>query len=121
MFKAEGADLNVRQALLLDLAKDSPQLLIPFHRILKSSAQLTNRTTLHAKIGPNLIKAQYHSSFVSLGGYIRMNIQILSDVPHRTLPLVHQPNGVIFELPIKIPPILTDTHDTPPHPFLLYL
>ena len=34
---------------------------------------------------------------------------IFSDLTHRTLPLVHQPNGFIFELPIEIALILTAT------------
>ena len=42
------------------------------------------------------------------------NIQIPGNVPHRTFTLVHQPNGLILEILIKVP-AYPSTHDTPPN------
>ena len=47
---------------------------------------------------------------------IRMNIQIQGNILYGTLALIHQTNRLILERPIKIPLILSNTHDTPPNP-----
>ena len=52
---------------------------------------------------------------------VPIDIQILGNVPHRPLPLIHQPNSLILEFPVKIPLILTPLQHTPPIPFSLYL
>lgn len=47
---------------------------------------------------------------------IRMNIQIQGNFLYGTLAPIHQTNRLILESPIKIPLVLSDTHDTPPNP-----
>jgi len=67
----------------------------------------------------NFLKTSFQKTgggqgFIRLMKPIRINIQILSNVFDRTVPLVHQPNRPVLELPIIIPVVLTRTDDPPP-------
>jgi len=55
--QARGSGRNIQQALLY-LPEDSPNILIPLYRFLESPAQLADRTPLHPKIFPDLLKIQ---------------------------------------------------------------